>query len=154
MNWANGLRFEIVEDKFRKSPNKEIKLPRRASKGSMAYDFFSPGDFSLYPNETCMIWTDIKARMPEGVGLMLNVRSSMGKSRIGLANTQGWIDSDFYNNPDNGGNIGIFLVNNGWKEYRIAEGDRIAQGLFVPVILTDDDAVAGERHGGFGSTGK
>ena len=41
MFWANGLRFEIVEDKFRKSPDKEIKLPKRASKGSMAYDFFS-----------------------------------------------------------------------------------------------------------------
>ena len=101
-----------------------------------------------------MIWTDIKVRMPDGIGLMLNVRSSMGKARIGLANTQGWIDSDFYNNPDNGGNIGIFLVNNGWKEYRIAEGDRNRARLFVPVILTDDDAAVGERHGGFGSTGK
>ena len=82
MFWANGLRFEIVEDKFRKSPDKEIKLPKRASKGSMAYDFFSPGDFSLYPNETCMIWTDIKVRMPDGIGLMLNVRSAWARLEL------------------------------------------------------------------------
>ncbi len=31
--------FEIVDDKFRKFPDIDIKLPQRGTKHSMAYDF-------------------------------------------------------------------------------------------------------------------
>ena len=52
----------------------------------------------------------IKAYMKDDERLEIVVRSSMG-GKFMLANTQGWIDSDYYENEDNDGNIGIFLKN-------------------------------------------
>jgi len=77
----------------------------------------------------------------------------MGKQPIMLANTQGWVESDYYSNPDNDGNIGINLLNLGNTPYIIEKGDRIAQGMFINYLTTDDDNTTAERLGGFGSTG-
>ena len=86
--------------------------------------------------------------------LMLNVRSSQGKIRIQLANTQGWIDSSYYNNPDNNGNIAFFIRNEGTEDYVVKEGDRIMQGMFTKYLIADDDTpIANDRLGGFGSSG-
>ena len=38
----------------------EIKLPKRATKGSAGYDFFSTLDFSLNPGESIKIPTGIR----------------------------------------------------------------------------------------------
>jgi dUTP pyrophosphatase len=70
-----------------------------------------------------------------------------------LANTQGWIDGDYYGNPTNDGNIGIFLKNISNEELIIHKGDRIAQGAFFNFLTADNDNVTAERKGGFGSTG-
>ena len=146
--------FEIVRDEFRKHPEVEITLPRRGSSKAMAYDFFSPIETTIMPNEKQLIFTDVKAYMQDGEALILNVRSSMGKSEIGLSNSQGWIDGDFYNSPNGDGNIGIFLKNNGSEPYNIKVNDRIAQGMFIPFLAADNGNVDEERKGGFGSTGK
>lgn len=87
------FRFEVVIDEHRKHPNITIQLPKRATKNACAYDFYSPEGFILKPGETRMVWTDVKAVLPAKYMLALNVRSSMGKKLIGLANTQGWIDA-------------------------------------------------------------
>ena len=87
--------------------------------------------------------------------LMLNVRSSQGKIRIQLANTQGLIDSSYYNNPDNNGNIAFFIRNEGSEDYIVKEGDRIMQSMFVKYLITDDDnPISNERLGGFGSSNR
>jgi dUTP pyrophosphatase len=87
-----------------------FSLPKRSTKYSMAYDIYSPESFILKPKETYMLKTGIKAKMGEDEGLILNVRSSMGRKHIMLANTNGWIDSDFYNNDDNEGEIRIIIL--------------------------------------------
>ena len=153
-NRYRELRFAPVVDAHRKHPNATIQLPRRGTTGAGAYDFFSPSTYVLNPGQQVMIWTDVKAMMPQGVMLLLNVRSSMGKSRLRLANTQGWIDSDYANNPGNDGNIGILLENNDSIAHTIREGDRIAQGMFARFYVTEDDFVETTREGGFGSTGQ
>lgn len=79
----------------------DFNLPKRSTKNSMAYDFHSPENFEVKSKETYMLKTGIKVQMKENEGLILNVRSSMGKKHIMLANTNGWIDSDFYNNNEN-----------------------------------------------------
>ena len=86
--------------------------------------------------------------------LIINVRSSMaGKWK--LANTQGWIDADYFNNPKNDGNIGVFLTNICNESLTIEKGDRIAQGKFEKYLITDDDnPLSEQREGGYGSTGK
>jgi dUTP pyrophosphatase len=144
--------FEVVKDEFRKNTEVEIKLPTRATEHSAAYDFYSPVNVTIQPNEMAMIWTDVKASMYYDNVLLLNVRSSMGKYPIMIANTQGWIDSDYYSNVDNDGNIGIRLLNLGKTPYEIKIGDRIAQGMFVKFGTIKNDDAKGVRAGGFGST--
>ena len=145
--------FQVVCDEKRKHPTIEILLPQRATKGSAAYDFYACDDYVVQPNEIIKIWTDVKAYMKVDEFLMLDVRSSMG-GKFMLANTIGIVDSSYYSNEDNDGNIGIFLKNISNETLSINKGDRIAQGLFAKYLITDDDNAIKIRKGGFGSTGK
>lgn len=145
--------FEIVDKIYRKT-TANIKLPTRATKRSIAYDFYSPIDIIIEPMKSAMIWTDVKAKFNADEALLINVRSSMGKQPIMIANTQGWIESDYYSNLDNDGNIGIRFFNLGTEPYFIKAGDRIAQGMFVKYLTADNGNTDTERTGGFGSSGK
>lgn len=144
--------FEVVSDKHRKN-NVDIKLPTRATKNSIGYDFYSPIAVDIEPMHSQMIWTDVKAIFNSDEALLINVRSSMGKQPVMIANTQGWIESDYANNPDNDGNIGFRLFNLGDTIYTVNVGDRIGQGMFIKYLTTDDDNATSTRNGGFGSTG-
>lgn len=144
--------FEVVSDKHRKN-NVDIKLPTRATKNSIGYDFYSPIAVDIEPMHSQMIWTDVKAIFNSDEALIINVRSSMGKQPVMIANTQGWIESDYANNPDNDGNIGFRLFNLGDTIYTVNVGDRIGQGMFIKYLTTDDDNATSTRNGGFGSTG-
>ena len=145
--------FELVKDKYRKSTG-EVILPKRATKSSVAYDFYSPIDITIPPMTSVMIWTDIKAKFNENEALLINIRSSMGKQPVMIANTQCWIDSDYYSNPDNDGNIGIRLFNLGNTSYIVKSGDRIAQGMFVKYLVADNGNTDCVRKSGFGSSGR
>lgn len=145
--------FEIVDKIYRKT-TANITLPTRATKRSIAYDFYSPIDIIIEPMMSAMIWTDVKAKFNADEALLINVRSSMGKHPIMIANTQGWIESDYFSNPDNDGNIGIRLFNLGTEPYEIKKGDRIAQGMFIKYLEADNGNTDIERQGGFGSSGK
>ena len=90
-------KFEVVKDEFIKYGVVPQKLPQRATKNSVAYDIYSPENFTIRPNQSYMLWTGIKAQFQSDEALIINVRSSMGKKNIILANTQGWIESDYYN---------------------------------------------------------
>ena len=73
-----------------------LKLPKRATKGSAGYDFYSPLSFNLQPGETIKIPTGIRATMREDYVLMVFPRSGLGfKFRLQLNNTVGIIDSDY-----------------------------------------------------------
>ena len=145
-------KFEVVKDEFRKHPGVEIQLPTRATAHSAGYDFYSPVDVVIEPGKSCFFFTDIKAKMNWYNVLMLYVRSSMGKHPVVIANGTGIIDSDYYSNESNDGNIGFRLLNLGDEPYIIKIGDRIGQGVFQEYFTVEDDEMAGVRTGGFGST--
>ena len=145
-------RFEVVREEYRKHPNVEVKLPTRATAHSAGYDFYSPVDVVIEPGKSCFFFTDIKANMYWDNVLMLYVRSSMGKHPVVIANGTGIIDSDYYSNEDNDGNIGFRLLNLGDEPYEIKVGDRIGQGVFLKYGTVKDDNASTERKGGFGST--
>ena len=144
--------FEVVKDEYRKHSG-DIKLPTRATKGSAGYDFYSPISVDIEPMCSQMIWTDVCSKFEDDEVLLINVRSSMGKQPVMIANTQGVIDPSYYGNSDNGGNIGIRLFNLGKTIYTFHAGDRVAQGTFVKYLITDDDDATAERVSGYGSTG-
>ena len=132
----------------------EIEYPRRATKGSAGYDFFSPINFALLAGQSVVIPTGIRCKIDEGYMLQIFPRSGLGfKYRLQLANTVGIIDSDYFF-ADNEGHILIKLVN-ATKENRIVEikkGQGFAQGIFIPYGITVDDNAETLRFSGFGST--
>ena len=144
----NRRGFEIVCDNCRKFPKHSIILPQRSSKKSAAYDFFACDNYTVQPNEVVKVWTDVKAYMQDDEFLMLDVRSSMG-GKFMLANTIGIIDSDYYSNENNDGNIGIFLKNISNEVQTIERGSRIAQGIFTKYLITETDNATNTRKGGW-----
>lgn len=150
MNKVRG--FEVVIDEKRKTVG-SVTLPTRGSSTAMAYDFYANDNYTVYPNEVVKVWTDVKAYMQENECLILNVRSSMG-GKFMLANTQGWVDQDYYSNEGNDGNIGIFLKNISNEMQTINKGDRIGQGAFFNFLVADNGNTDAIRTGGFGSTNK
>jgi len=148
--------FEEVRKQFLAFPDVETILPKRADKGSAGYDFYTKVDILLLPGESILLPTDVKAFFPENEVLMCFIRSSIGNNfNVQLKNGTGIIDSSFYNNPKNDGNIHLPLINNGSDAFFIAAGERIMQAIFLPYYLTnDDETILESRSGGLGSSGK
>ena len=148
--------FKVVKDECRKHPEVEIKLPKRGTKHSAGYDICTPVDI-LIPSHGFSepIQTDIKAYMGEDEVLKIYPRSSIGfKKKLMLVNTTGIIDSDYYENPDNDGNIGFAFYNMSDVDVLIKAGERVLQGIFTKYLITEDDNADEVRTGGTGSTGK
>ena len=148
--------FEIISE-YAELPNeKRPQLPKRQTANSAGYDFYALEDVVLpVSGETTIIRTGIKACMPKDEVLLLFIRSSMAiKQGLQLTNCVAVIDSDYYNNPDNEGEI-LIAVNNilSWGDVTIKKGERFAQGIFVKYGVTDNDDADGERKGGVGSSG-
>ena len=151
-------KFEkISKDNFLNSvPNgnyEDIILPKRSTKNSAGYDFYSLYDITIKPNERVVIPTGIKVCMNEKEFLGIYIRSSLGfKYNIRMCNQVGIIDADYYNNKDNEGHIFVCLQNESDKEVVIKKGDRFVQGIFMSYLITDDDCATDTRNGGIGST--
>lgn len=159
--------FKIVRDSeiLKHINNGSIRmpmLPKRATKMSAGYDFFSPVSFTLRPQETITIPLFIKAYMQPDEVLMIYPRSGHGfKYFIRLANSTGVIDSDYYGNEKNDGHIMLKIRNESQpnpadlnKVLFIEQGEAICQGVFTKYLLADNDSLetGDERVGGFGST--
>lgn len=153
-DWQELFGYEpenVIKELYQK-----IQLPRRATKGSAGYDFFSPQNFSLEPGKTITIPTGIRVEMEEGWVLKCYPRSGLGfKYRLQLNNTVGIIDSDYFYS-DNEGHIFVKLTNdsNEGKILNVNGGVAFMQGIFVEYGLTYDDEVEEVRNGGLGSTTK
>lgn len=172
--------FEVIS--YLKDEN--IKLPERQTKNSAGYDFEAAEDvyiesiwkvaakrlvakvnpiaqdsfkfaFEGDPIKPKLVRTGIKAYMQEDEALFLYNRSSnpLRKFLI-LGNGVGVIDSDYYNNIKNEGEIMFQFYNLGLWDITIRKGERIGQGVFKKFLKADNDNASGERTGGHGSTSK
>lgn len=135
---------------------KDVIIPKRSTKGSAGHDFFAPYDILVPAHGTSeLVFSGIKAYMPIDEFLSNHIRSSLAiKFGLSLVNKTCIIDSDYYNNEKNEGNIGFMFRNDSDKDYIIKKGEKMAQGIFCKYYITDDDNTDGVRDGGFGSTGK
>ncbi|MBP5651123.1 MAG: hypothetical protein J6X00_00410 [Clostridia bacterium] len=148
-------KFEPVSKEFKKYNDDQVKLPVRGTKTAVCYDFFSPVDEVLHAGERKLIFTNVKAKFNNDEGLFLAVRSSMGAKGIMLSNGVGIIESDYYGNPSNDGNLGFLLYNTSDIPYEIHKGDKIGQGFFAKFLTVDnEEEITTTRKGGFGSTNK
>ena len=100
-----------------------------------------------------LVSTGMKCKLEPGTYLELSVRSSCPlKHWLILANGVGIIDADYYNNPDNEGEIFFQMINLSPFDIILRKGDIIGQGIIKPYLTTEDDNASGQRTGGFGST--
>lgn len=131
------------------------RLPERSTKGSAGYDFFNPERTICKSHEMTMIRTGIKAKFEENEALFLYNRSSNPKKKgLIILNGVGVIDSDYYDNIDNEGEMGFVFYNMLNEDVIIEAGEKLGQGIFMKYEKTDNDEARGKREGGFGSTGK
>lgn len=129
-------------------------LPARKTRKSAGYDFFSNEDVLVPALGEAKVKTKVKAYMPEDEHLELFIRSSYGiKYGLQLANCVGIIDSDYYGNEDNDGEIQALILNRTNEDFMIKRGDSFMQGIFLK-HYTAGDSPTSERKGGVGSTGK
>ena len=144
--------FEKVSSALGKD---NILLPSRSTKGSAGYDFYSPDDLLIPAKGEVIIKTGIKAYMNPDEVLFLFPRSSLGiKKSLMLKNTIGVIDSDYYNNEDNEGEILASFYNFSDQDVEIKKSTKVFQGVFQKILLADDDSQTDSRKGGIGSTGE
>lgn len=145
--------FEVVS----KYKNSEIAIPRRSTLNAAGYDIEASETFTLEAGEIRLVPTGLKAYMLPDEVLHLHDRSSNPRKKgVVLANSVGVVDADYYNNPDNEGELFAQFKNITEHQVVIEKGERIMQGVFMKYLLADnDDEVAkSARAGGFGSTGQ
>ncbi len=144
----------ILKEDEAKEVYDSLPLPKRATKGSAGYDFYTPYPIVLKPGETVKIPTGVRVWMEENWVLKCYPRSGLGfKYRLQLNNTVGIIDSDYYYS-DNEGHIFAKITNdsNEDKTVELNAHEGFMQGIFVEYGITIDDEADGVRNGGFGST--
>ena len=135
--------------------DKGVILPTRSTTGSAGYDIRVLDGATILPHEKIIFHTGVKAYMEKDEVLMIYIRSSAGIKRgLSLANGTGIIDSDFAGNEETDGEIMLAIVNNSSVPVVIENNERVAQGVFIKYLTTDDDNVNKERTGGIGSTNK
>lgn len=137
--------------KFFKLAHKDAQEPRRATKGSIAYDVYAVDDGEEVGR--CLMYdTGIKlGKLPKGCGVKLYPRSSISKTDLRLANSVGLIDADY---PDTIKVCFDFFTDVSFGDLkRYKKGDRIAQ-LCIEKFIIEEDEIKPimAREGGFGST--
>ena len=136
--------------------DKDIHLPVRKTAHSAAYDVEAAEDIIIPAYKPgikpTLIPTGLKAYCMDDEWYMLANRSSGPKKGFVMANSIGIVDSDYYNNPDNEGNIIFVIENTSDSDFEIKKGTRFAQGVFMNYLVCDNDNSFGIRNGGIGST--
>lgn len=142
-----------------------INLPIRKTRCSVGYDIEAAENITINPiyslwikgveTKPTLIKTGIKSYFNEDEVLILANRSSNPfKKGLIMANGIGIVESDYYNNPSNEGEIMYAFYNFFPFPITIKKGETIGQAYFQKFLITDNDIATGERIGGFGSTEK
>lgn len=133
-------------------------LPEYATPESSGFDLraFITEPIVLKPGERLLVPTGIYIQLPPLFEVQVRPRSGLAKKYgISIVNTPGTVDSDYR------GQIHTNLINLGDKDFTINPGDRISQGVIMPVfqacweqVDSVDELSSTERGGnGHGSTG-
>ena len=130
-------------------------LPDYKSEGASGADLTAllEEDLVLKPGMRALVRTGLSLEIPRGIEAQVRPRSGLALEHgVTVLNSPGTVDSDYR------GELKIILVNLGESDFRVRNGDRIAQIVFSPVLrvaFQRQDAIARTRRGsgGFGSTG-
>ena len=130
-------------------------LPEYKTSGSAGADLRAliEEPIILKPMQRCLIPTGLSVELPKVIELQVRPRSGLAlKHGITVLNTPGTVDSDYR------GELAVLLINLGNEDFKIENGDRIAQAVIAQALQADfvqkDELSNTERGaGGYGSTG-
>ena len=148
-----AVQLKIIDPRL----GREIPIPEHATSGSAGMDLRAcvENTTTIHPGETLLIPTGFAMHISDpGMAAVILPRSGLGhKHGLVLGNLVGLIDSDYQ------GQVYVSCWNRSDKEFVVEPGMRIAQLVFVPVVMADFEVVdsfeASDRGaGGFGHTGR
>lgn len=155
----------MISLRFKKL-HKEAQLPTWATKGSIGLDLYALSSddngrhpkVTIPPRTTRPVRTGLAFEIDADDKFYAQVVSRSGlvaKYSIMVANAPGIIDLDYR------GELMVLLYNGGFETYYVQHGDRIAQLLVTPAIISQvfvaeiEELTSTERgNKGFGSTGR
>ena len=133
--------------------DKNLPLPTYATAGSVGFDLLCREDREIAPRSLGFIPGNVIVQTPPGYMLMITLRSSTPRRKgLLIPHGLGVIDQDYSGEGDEI----LFQVYNFRDEaVQVKRGERIAQGLFIPVmqVAWNEVETVGTGRGGFGSTG-
>ena len=147
----NELKFVKIRD---------VKSPTRAHPTDAGIDFFIPNDSEeqiVRPGESILIHGGLKVKVPEGYALIFFNKSGVAAKR-NLVLGSCVVDQDYQ------GELIYNLHNIGIDPQRLHAGDKIVQGILLPINYASVHEVSSEEElyngittdrggGGFGSSG-
>ena len=133
----------------------DVPLPEYQTPGAAGFDLAASQEVVVEPGAIALIPTGLVIKVPEGHFLGIFARSSTPLKRgLMVANGVGVIDEDYCGATDE---VKVQVLNFTNTAVRVTKGDRIAQGLFIPVTRARWEETSGDlrdgSRGGFGATG-
>lgn len=143
----------------------EAYIPQYAHPFDSGFDFRTYYSFIVPPQKGHLVKTGLKVELPQveeldrfGIGVELQTRAKSGLATeygICLSNGVGTVDFGYT------GELMIPLFNLSGHIVKFSEGDKVAQGVLMPVFNRVDFTIVDEKEihktersdGGFGSTG-
>jgi dUTP pyrophosphatase len=130
-------------------------LPEYQTPGAAGFDLAASEDVTVQPGAVALVPTGLVVETPRGYFLGIFARSSTPLKRgLMVANGVGVVDADYCGERDE---VKIAVLNFTNAPIQVKAGDRIAQGLFIPVARAEWQETAADlrdgSRGGFGATG-
>lgn len=136
----------------------DAHAPTRLHQDDAGIDLRSRVNASISPGQTYLINTGIAVSIPVGMAGMVCSRSGLALKGVWVANAPGIIDPGYV------GEVGVILHNSSEQTVEIESGDRIAQLLITPIVVSSLEEqeihdftkqnYSDRGNKGFGSTGK
>lgn len=130
-------------------------LPRYESAAAAGFDLAAAEDVTIAPGQVQLVPTGLAIEVPVGMFLGIFARSSTPLKRgLIVANGVGVVDADYCGPEDE---IKVQVLNVTALPVTVRAGDRIAQGILLPVTRIEWEETGElrtESRGGFGSTGE
>ena len=131
----------------------ELPLPNYATVGSVGFDLICRQDTEIAPCHLARIPGNVIVQTPPGYMLLLTMRSSTAQRKgLMIPNGVGVIDQDYCGEGDE---LMVSVYNFRNQVVTVTRGERVAQGIFVPIarVVWHEANQIGRGRGGFGSTG-
>jgi dUTP pyrophosphatase len=133
-----------------------VEIPKYQTEGASGFDLAAATTVTIPPGKCVQVPTGLAFAIPPGFELQIRPRGGFSfKNKAMIANTPGTVDADYR------GEVFILMRNLDDKPLEIKQGQRIAQGVIIPVLQAHlvetkewDVSETGRGDGSLGSTGE